>query len=500
MQHSRRNALKLGSAALMLASLGNPDARAQASRDTVTFSLSSEPPTLDPTTQPSTVLSSVTLLNVFEGLTRFNESGEITPCLAESFTRTSPTEYEFRLRKGVKFHDGSPFTAQDVKFTFERNASDKSTNKRKRVFTNIEAIQTPDDHTVIVKLKKASWIFLSYLAEFSSAIVSPKTADTNATQPVGTGPYRLTNWIKGDSVTLTRFEDHWSRDKLTFNTVKIRFVGDANARVNALLSGELDVAPDFLSLDLIDKIKRDGRFAVGAGKSTDVHILCINNKSRLFSDVRMRRAVSHAIDRASLIDGAVNGFAVPLGTQMTPMYPQYADVTALSNYDPAKARKLMAEAGYPNGIDVTIKVPANLVWQRAAEIMQAQFVESQIRMKIEVLEWAQWLDVVFRQKAYDLSIVTQPDPWTIFNYTDPNYFYQYDNPKFLEFATEADTATSEAEFTSAIQAAQRQLAEDAASAWLFSMANVVVYKKELKGIWKDAPNKINEVARWSWTS
>jgi peptide/nickel transport system substrate-binding protein len=160
----------------------------------------------------------------------------------------------------------------------------------------------------------------------------------------------------------------------------------------------------------------------------------------------------------------------------------------------------MAEAGHPSGIDVTIKVPANLVWQRAAEIMQAQFAESQIRMKIEVLEWAQWLDVVFRQKAYELSIVTQPDPWTLFNYTDPNYFYQYSNPKFLELAERADTAPIEAEFTSSMQAAQRQLAEDAASGWLFSLANVVVYKKELKGVWKDAPNRINEVARWTWAT
>jgi peptide/nickel transport system substrate-binding protein len=499
MLESRRTLLKSSAAVLALAALPYRNALAQSTRDSVIFALRNEPPTLDPTRQPSIAVSELTLLNIFEGLVRVQENGQIAPCLAQSWERKSPTEYVFRLRQGVKFHDGSTFTAKDVQFTFARNADSTSTNKRKRVFVNVQSVQTPDDYTAVVTLKKPSWLFLSYLTEFTASIVSAKTADANATHPVGTGPYRLVNWVKGDSVSMEKFDGHWNAKNIAISKVKARFIADANAQVNAMLSGGLDFIPTFEALDQLDSFRKDSRFKVTVGNSTDVHILCINNKSKLFSDVRLRKAVSHAIDRRSIIDGAANGFASPIGSQMTPLYkPYYVDLTGESNYDPVLAKKLLAEAGYPNGIDTSIKVPSTIVYQSAAEIMQATFAQAGIRLKIEVIEWAQWLDVVFRQKAYDLSIVTQPDPWSIFNYTDPNYFYQYDSKEFDSLAAQADAADSEAAFAAAIQGAQRRLAQDAASGWLMSLSQVTVSNKNLSGLWSDAPNKIDEIAALRW--
>lgn len=499
MKLARRSVLKLGGAALTLMAL--PYARtAVAAPSQVTLVLRNEPPTLDPTSQPAVAVSELSLLNVFEGLTRSNEDGSIGPCLAESWTSDSPRDYAFTLRKGVVFHDGTPLTSADVKFTFERNAGESSTNKRKRIFANIESIETPDEHTVLIRLKKPSRLFPAFLAEFTASIVSAKTADTNATDPVGTGPYRLTQWVKGSSVTLKKFDGHWNAANVTIETINIRFIADANAQVNAMLSGDVDVIPSFEALDLIGQFQKDERFVVTEGKSSDVHLLCINNKASKLADVRVRKALMHAIDRQMVIDGAVNGFATPIGSQMSPIYPVYLDLTDETPYDPDAARALLAEAGHANGLELNFVVPSTLIYQRAAEIIQALFAQVGVNAKIEVLEWAQWLDTVFRRKAYEISIVSQPDPWTVFNYLDPNYFYQYESEEFDQILARAEQAGNDEDFAAAMHEAQRKLADDAPSGWLFSLSHVTVHSKRVSGVWKNAPNKINEAAAWTLES
>lgn len=500
MKFARRSILKMGGAALALMALPYATTVHAETPKRVTLVLRNEPPTLDPTSQPAIAVSSLSLLNVFEGLTRMTEDGTIAPCLAVSWTSDSADEYTFKLREGVVFQDGTPFTAADVKFTFERNASDSSTNKRKRIFTNIESIETPDDHTVVIRLKTPSRLFPDFLSEFTASIVSSKTADTNATDPIGTGPYRLTQWIKGSSVTLGKFDDHWNADNVSIDTVHVRFIADANAQVNAMLSGDVDVIPGFEALDLISQFQDDDRFVVTEGKSSDVHLLCINNKSSKLDDVRVRKALMHAIDRDIVIEGSVNGFATPIGSQMSPIYSVYEDQTEKSAYDPDAARKLLADAGYANGLELNFVVPPTLIYQRAAEIIQALFAEVGINARIEVLEWAQWLDTVFRRKAYEISIVAQPDPWTVFNYLDPNYFYQYESEELNEILARAEQAVTDDEFATAMHEAQRQLADDAPSGWLFSLSHVTVHSARVSGVWKNAPNKINEVAAWSLES
>ncbi|NYT65367.1 ABC transporter substrate-binding protein [Alcaligenaceae bacterium] len=496
MKLARRSLLKLGGTALALMALPYANIATANTPKRVTLVLRNEPPTLDPTSQPAVAVSELSLLNIFEGLTRSNEDGTIAPCLAESWTSSGAQEYIFKLRKGVVFQDGTPFTSADVKFTYERNASATSTNKRKRIFANIASINTPDDYTVIIQLKSPSRLFPAFMSEFTASIVSSKTADSNATHPVGTGPYRLSQWIKGSSVTLEKFDGHWNANNVTIDTVNIRFISDANAQVNAMLSGDVDVIPSFEALDLISQFQKDDRFVVTAGESTDVHLLCLNNKASKLSDVRVRKALMHAIDREMIIEGAVNGFATPIGSQMSPIYPVFIDLTGESAYDPDAARKLLAEAGYANGLDLNFVVPSTLIYQRAAEIIQAMFAQVGINAKIEVLEWAQWLDTVFRRKAYEISIVSQPDPWTIFNYLDPNYFYQYESEDFAKIMARAEQAETDQEFETAMHEAQRKLASDAPSGWLFSLSHVTVHSARISGVWKNAPNKINEMAAW----
>lgn len=219
---------KLFAAALGVtaASLAGGKAVAQG-KTSLVMAMTLEPPGLDPTIAPAAAIGEVVHYNIFEGLTKIAENGEVQPLLADSWT-VSPDmkSFTFKLKSGVKFNDGTAFDSADVKFSFEKYAGEKSTNKRKAVFSNIASITTPDAQTVTIALKNPDPIFLFNLGENTAVITAPESSDTNATKPVGTGPYKLENWVKGDSVTLTANDTYRNAGVVKIKSVKIRFISD----------------------------------------------------------------------------------------------------------------------------------------------------------------------------------------------------------------------------------------------------------------------------------
>src|SRR6185436_2594233 len=182
----------------------------------------------DPTMAAAAAIGEVVHMNVLEGLTKINMDGKVTPLLAESWS-TDPDGkvYTFKLRKGVKFHDGEAFDSSDVKFSFERAKAEGSTNKAKKaVFDNIARIETPDPATVIVVLNQADGNFLFRMGENTAVILDPKSAPTTATRPVGTGPFKLENWAKGASITLTKNDAFRNAAAVKMKKVTFRFISD----------------------------------------------------------------------------------------------------------------------------------------------------------------------------------------------------------------------------------------------------------------------------------
>jgi peptide/nickel transport system substrate-binding protein len=220
-----RRTLALSSAAvLVVAFVAAPlQAQAQSRKDTVTLGMILEPTSLDPTMAPAAAIGEVVHYNIFEGLTKINVDGSITPLLAESWKMDADGKaYTFKLRKGVKFQDGSPFDAAAVKFSFERAKDPKSTNKAKgAVFNNISHISTPDAHTVVLVLTNPDGNFLFRMGENTAVILHPDSAANAATQPVGTGPYKIENWAKGTAVTLTKWDGF--RDANAIKVKKVSF-------------------------------------------------------------------------------------------------------------------------------------------------------------------------------------------------------------------------------------------------------------------------------------
>ena len=197
-------------------------AMAQGKKDSVALAMTLEPPGLDPTAGAASAIAEVVQYNIFETLTKINSDGSVSPLLAESW-EVSPDlkTYTFKLRKGVKFQNGEPFNAKAVKFSFERAGAEKSTNKDKRTFASMDSVAAIDDYTVVVLNKALDPDFLFLMGQATAIIVEPKSADNNATKPVGTGPYQLTAWNKGSSVTLSKWDGFRNATAIKIKKAKV---------------------------------------------------------------------------------------------------------------------------------------------------------------------------------------------------------------------------------------------------------------------------------------
>lgn len=313
-------------------------------KDGAVIGMTLEPTGLDPSAGAASAIGEVVHYNVFETLTKIHSDGTIGPLLAQSWTVTPDNKtWAFTLRQGVKFHNGEPFNAHSVKFSYERAVAQGSVNKDKAVFANILNIATTDDHTAILTLKHPNPDLLFQLGQTTASIFEPKSVPTNNSQPVGTGPYKLERWNKGSSIVLARWDGYRDAKAVHLKRVTIRFISDSAAQVAALLSGDIDAFPR-VDPRGVPQFRSDKRLQVLVGGSRAKTIMAMNNKRKPLDDVRVRRAIAMAIDRKAVIEGAADGFGTPIGSFYTPGSPGYIDLTAVNAYAPEKSRALLKEA------------------------------------------------------------------------------------------------------------------------------------------------------------
>jgi peptide/nickel transport system substrate-binding protein len=474
-------------------------AAAQGRKDAAVIGITLEPPGLDPTTAPAAAIGEIVHYNVLEGLTKIQMDGTVSPLLAESWKlEPDGRTYTFKLRRGVKFHDGEAFDAADVKWSFERAKAEGSTNKaRKQVFDNIARIDTPDPHTVIVTLDNADGDFLFRMGENTAVILDPKSAPTTATRPVGTGPFVFTSWAKGSAVTLTRWDGFRNAAAVKLKRVTFRFINDPAAQVAALMAGDVDAFPRFQASQSLAQFKSDPRYAVAVGGTEGKTMLSINNRRKPLDDVRVRRAIAHAIDRKALIDGAMDGYGKPIGSHMVPSDAGYVDLTGTYPYDPEKAKALLKEAGVATPLQLSLTLPPPQYARKGGEVVAAQLAKVGIVAKIENVEWAQWLSGTFKGN-FDLSIVSHVEPLDIMVYANPQYYFGYDSKAFQALMKKYNETTNARERTRLIGDAQRLLAHDAVNAWLFQLPQFAVGNARLKGLWSSSPVFANDMAAVYW--
>ena len=472
-------------------------AMAQAKKDSVTLAMTLEPPGLDPTAGAASSIAEVVLYNVFETLTKINSDGSVSPLLAESWEVSSDLKtYTFRLRKDVKFQNGEPFNAAAVKFSFDRAAADKSTNKDKRTFANLST-KVADEHTVVLTNQEIDPDFLFMMGQATSIIVEPKSATTNASKPVGTGPYKLAAWAKGASVTLTAWPGYRSTQSIRIKRAVFRFIPDPAAQVAALLAGDVDAFPR-VSPRSVPQFKANARFQVVVSNSRAKTILAINNARKPLSDIRVRRAIAAAIDRKAVIAGAADGYGVPIGSYYVPTAFGYVDTTGVNPFDLEKAKALMAEAGVKTPLTLTMTLPPAPYARQGGELIAAQLAKIGIQLKLQNVEWAQWLSGTYTNKNYDLTIISHVEPFDLGNFAKPDYYWGYQSQEFNELFDKIKHTPRPADRARLLGDAQRLLAHDSVHGFLYTPQWVTVANKKLRGLWKDMPVFVNDLSALSW--
>lgn len=490
---TRFTTLAFASAMAVAAGLG----AAKAQTD-ITVALQLEPPHLDPTSAAAAAIDEVVYSNIFEGLTRFMGDGSVVPGLAESWEISDDgMVYTFKLRSGVTFHDRTPMDAEDVKFSLERARAEDSVNAQKALFAGITDVTVVDPLTVQITLGEPNGLFLFNLAWGDAVIVAPESIDSIKTAPVGTGAFKFANWVQGDRIEIERNPNYWGTpaklDKATF-----KYISDPTAAFAAVMAEDVDVFFRFPAPENLPQFEADPRFQVLVGSTEGETILSINNKQPPFDDVRVRQAVAHAIDRQSVIDGAMFGYGTPIGTHFAPHHPAYVDLTGDSAHDPEKAKALLAEAGLTEGFDTTLHLPPPSYARRGGEIIAAQLAAVGIKAEIINVEWAQWLETVFRGKDFGLSIVSHTEPMDIGIYARPEYYFQYDSPAFQDLMGELNRTSDPARRRELLHQAQTMISRDYVNGFLFQLANPIVAKAGIRGLWANAPTQATDLTAVSW--
>lgn len=424
------------------------------------------------------------LFNVFEGLLKPTSDGKLTEAIAESYEISEDgLTYTFKIRTGVKFHNGQELVAEDVRASYAKLAGLDKGEPLWSTFANVASIEAPDASTVVIKLKENEAAFLNSV---TAAVVPSGYADSN-TKPVGTGPFKFESYAAGQSLVVTKNEDYYIEGVPYLDKVEFRIIPDQEAAFLALQSGEIDIYPR-IGTEKAEQLGSD--FTTISNPQNLVQLLALNNARKPFNDVKVRQAINYAINKDEIIEGVAIGKGTKIGSNLSPVLSQYYNDTLEDLYptDVEKAKSLLAEAGYPNGFETTITVPSVYPFHvSTGEVILQQLEKIGVKAKIESVEWAVWLDRVYTGRDYETTIIGldgKLDPYEILSRyisTADNNFVNFKNPALDKALEQARVELDEAKRIELIKEAQKILAEDAASVYIMDPNTNVSFKSTIKG-------------------
>ncbi|MFD7102427.1 ABC transporter substrate-binding protein [Streptomyces celluloflavus] len=437
-----------------------------------------EPQNLDNTAGGGQGVTEALNGNVYEGLFRLTDAGKVEKLLAQDYKVSGDgLTYTFTLRDGVTFHSGKKLTSQDVKYSLEKVLAKDSQSARKADLEVVKDIATPDAKTVRVTLSKKSVSFvynLSYVWVINSQAKELKTTED------GTGPYKLNKWTRGSALSLDRFAGYWG-DAAKNKQVVFHYYKDATALNNALLTNGVDVVTSEQSPDALDQFKSQRNYKVNDGNSTTKLLLAFNDKAKPFTDVKVRQAVSAAIDDKKLLDSVWGGYGKLIGSMVPPTDPWYEDLTKVNAYDVDKAKKLLAEAGYAKGFSFTLDTPNYDPHPTVATFIKSQLAKVGITVEINTITPDQWYTKVYKNHDFTATLQEHVNDRDLVWYGNPDFYWGYDDKQVQNWIEQAERASTTDEQTELLKKANRKTAEDAASDWLYLYPQIVVANSKLSG-------------------
>lgn len=461
--------------------------------DTMVIGATAAPPTLDLVSNAAAAIPQVLLYNVYETLVRVDDSGHLVGLLATSWSQSADgLHLTFHLDRAARFASGSPVTSAAVASSLERMRSSTANAVNQAHLEAISRIRTPDEHTVVLDLSHRDNFLLFNLASTAGVVIDPGVKDL-ATRPMGSGPYAVTEFTPGHSVTLSPTHNPWHEGGRP--TVRFTYYSDPTSETAALLSGDLDVVSDLTTPQALSRFSDTSRYRVMRGTTNAEVVLGMNNESKPLSDRRVRQAILMAIDRKGLLDVVWNGQGTLIGSMVPPTDPWYTDLSRTWPYDPARARELLKEAGYGNGLTLRLRTAALPYATSAARVIASELRQVGITLETEELEFpARWLDVVYTRADYDMTIVAHVEARDIVNWADPKYYWRYHNAEFSRLIDQARTGPA-ASTNRTMMKASRILADDAAGGFLFLMPRITVTRADITGLQRNTVSMSFDLTR-----
>jgi peptide/nickel transport system substrate-binding protein len=455
-------------------------------RESIRIGLQLEPPMLDPTVTASATAGEIVYGNVFEGLTILDGEGKIAPRLALSWEQDADgLRYDFTLREDVWFHDGQPFNAEVATFSLNRIITEDSTNPQRQWFERVSRIESLGPTRLRIHLAEPDAFLPFALALPAAVIVHPDSASTNRDHPVGTGPFRFAVWTRGQNLVLERTDAHWGK-RPALRQAEYVFM-HTRPQVETMLSeGLVDVMLDAVEMSDRFVMRPDYRLVL---RNLDSQVIvAMNNARPPLTDIRVRRAISHAVNRDELL-GVYGRTAspLPIGTHFSPGHPAYVDLTDRYPYDPEQARALLTEAGVTPGAPLRVIVPPTL-YGRTCGLEIVEYLDAVgFATDYEEYPWHRWLSEVFQNKDFDLTVIAHVEPLDLNIYARDDYYFNYDNTAFQALWREVLDARGEEELHRLLGEAQRRITEDAVNVFLFLLPHKNIVNRRVGGMWENTP-------------
>lgn len=427
------------------------------------------------------------LFNIFEGLVKPNSDGEMIPAVAEKYTLSEDgTTYTFTLREGVKFHNGQTVTAEDVVCSINRCAAVPEGQEKPLVaaFSAVKSVEALDEKTVAVTIAQRDLEFISYM----TAAIIPADYENQDTAPVGTGPFKFVSRTPQQDFVMERFEDYWGApawlDKVTYKICE-----NADALVMNLNGGSIDLCAHLTSAQAS---QLNQNFQVLEGTMNLVQAIYLNNQAKPFDNQLVRQALCYAIDRQGIMDMVADGHGTAVGSSIYPAFTKYFLPELVDKYphDVAKAKELLAQAGYPDGFDMTISVPNNYQpHMDTAEVVAEQLREAGINVTIQPVEWSTWLDTIYNGRQFQATVVgvdaanmTARAMLERFTSDYGKNFINYNNPAYDALFQQAINAQDEATQTDLYKQMETMLADTAANVYIQDLCDLVAMRQDLGGL------------------